>query len=379
MDKPPLAIYVHWPYCARICPYCDFNVYKQRADSGLVEAIRADLIAWRDWSGAREIISVHFGGGTPSLMQGEDIGAVLKQIDDLWGLPDGAEIGLEANPNNAAIEKLDAFKAGGISSLSLGVQSFHDPALKQLGRDHDGRAAEQAITAALSRFRSISADLIFGWHGQTDDLLAADLDRLLSFDLPHISAYQLTIEDGTAFAKAEARGKTQAVDNDRSADFYEYVSEHLSHSGYEQYEVSNYARAGHRSRHNMAYWQGHDYVGVGPGAHGRMTVDGIRYASIAALRPKDYADHVSEQGQGFAAQEALSAQDWRDEYLLMGLRIKEGLSETKLNMIYSDEELIRRVDIFTDDGYLQRSGDRIFVTKKGRSLLNHITEKLLIG
>lgn len=379
MDKPPLAIYVHWPYCARICPYCDFNVYKQRADSGLVEAICADLIAWRNWSGPRDITSVHFGGGTPSLMSGNDIGKILKQVDDLWGLPDRAEIGLEANPNNAAIEKLDAFKAGGINRLSLGVQSFHDPALKQLGRDHNGATARAAIIAALSRFRSISADLIFGWHGQTDDLLDQDLTHLLSLKLDHISTYQLTIEEGTAFAKAEARDDIQAVDNDRSADFYENISERLSRSGYKQYEVSNFSKLGHRSKHNMIYWLGGDYVGVGPGAHGRMTVDNIRYATIAALRPKDYADHVLQQGRGFASREALSAQEWREEYLLMGLRIKDGLSEEKLNAIYADKELMRRVEDFINDGYLQRSGSHISVTNKGRPLLNHLTEKLLVG
>ena len=175
MAKTPLAIYVHWPYCARICPYCDFNVYKQKTDETLLGAICQDLKGWREWSGPREIISVHFGGGTPSLMRGVDIAAVLKTIDDLWGLPEGAEIGLEANPNNAATAKLDAFKAAGINRLSLGVQSFHDVALKQLGRDHDGAAARTAITAAVERFPSISADLIFGWHGQTEELLRADI------------------------------------------------------------------------------------------------------------------------------------------------------------------------------------------------------------
>ena len=218
MAKTPLAIYIHWPYCARICPYCDFNVYKQKTDETLLGAICQDLKGWREWSGLREIISVHFGGGTPSLMRGADIAAVLKTIDDLWGLPEGAEIGLEANPNNAATAKLDAFKVAGINRLSLGVQSFHDAALKQLGRDHDSAAARIAIAQAVERFPSISADLIFGWRGQTEELLRADIQALLDLNVSHISTYQLTIEDGTAFAKAEARGDVQAVDNDQSAD-----------------------------------------------------------------------------------------------------------------------------------------------------------------
>jgi len=242
MPNAPLAIYIHWPYCARICPYCDFNVYKQRKDDGLTNAIINDLTAWRDRSGPREIISVHFGGGTPSLMTGDDIARILKQIDALWGLPLTAEVGLEANPNNAAIEKLDVFKAAGINRLSLGVQSFHDGALKQLGRDHDGAAGARAVDAAVARFAYVSADLIFGWQGQTQADLTADLDRLLSSGVPHISTYQLTIEAGTAFARAEARGDIQSVDSDRSADFYSDVCERLLDVGFEHYEVSNFAK-----------------------------------------------------------------------------------------------------------------------------------------
>ena len=330
MAKTPLAIYVHWPYCARICPYCDFNVYKQKTDETLLGAICQDLKGWREWSGPREIISVHFGGGTPSLMRGADIAVILNTIDDLWGLPEGAEIGLEANPNNAATAKLDAFKAAGINRLSLGVQSFHDPALKQLGRDHDGAAARIAIAQAVERFPSISADLIFGWRGQTEELLRADIQALLDLNVSHISTYQLTIEDGTAFAKAEARGDVQAVNDDQSADFYDLVHKQLSGAGFEHYEISNFAKAGHRSQHNLAYWRGLDYVGAGPGAHGRLTVDGQRFATIAALRPDDYSARVKAKGLGAQTKEALSAEDRFDEYVLMGLRITDGLDLAKL-------------------------------------------------
>jgi len=379
MDKTPLAIYVHWPYCARICPYCDFNVYKQRRDTGLVHAICLDLKAWRDWSGPREIISVHFGGGTPSLMQEEDIAAILAAVDDLWGLSERAEIGLEANPNNAAIDKLDGFKAGGINRLSLGVQSFHDPALKQLGRDHDANAARSAVSAAIKRFRSVSADLIFGWAGQTQTILQADLETLLSFGLPHISTYQLTIEDGTAFSKSETRGDKQAVGEDQSADFYNIVTQSLVADGFEAYEISNFAQQAHRSQHNLAYWQGHDYVGVGPGAHGRLTVEGIRYATIAAMRPEHYTDHVTLHGYGYDQKERLSREAQRDEYVMMGLRIKEGISLSRLTAIFPDENLAERAAPLIASGHLEYSGERLFVTDMGRPLLNHITEKLLVG
>lgn len=377
MDKSPLAVYVHWPFCARICPYCDFNVYKQKSDDRLAEAICSDLKAWRAWSGPRNITSVHFGGGTPSLMTGGEIAAILQSIDQLWGLPSSAEIGLEANPNNAAIAKLNAFKAAGINRLSMGVQSFHDPALRQLGRDHDADAARQAIEAAVSRFASVSADLIFGWLGQTENLLRADLSMLLSSGVQHISTYQLTIEEGTAFAKAEARGDIQAVDDDRSADFYDLVRNQLSGAGYEHYEISNFAKPEHRSRHNLAYWKGHDYVGVGPGAHGRLTKDEARFATIAAMRPAAYKSSILESGLGIETRETLSLSAQRDEYVMMGLRIKEGICFNRLTELGGKDVLIRAQDLI-DSGYLQMSGNRLFVTPQGRPLLNHITEKILV-
>jgi len=375
----PLAVYIHWPYCARICPYCDFNVFKQRRDDGLVGAIMADLSAWRDWSDARIVTSVHFGGGTPSLMSGTDIAAILNHIDQLWGLGDGAELGLEANPNNSAIDKLEAFKAAGLNRLSFGIQSFNEEALKQLGRDHDGISARAALDRALPLFSSISADLIFGWHGQTLSDLKTDLDIALSAGVPHLSAYQLTIEEGTAFAKAQARGEPRAVGDDQSADLYDYVQERLTVDSFIHYEVSNFAKQGHQSRHNLAYWQGHDYVGVGPGAHGRLTHKGQRFATIAAMRPNDYKSRVKAAGLGITEKDALTNEAWRDEYVLMGLRITDGISLTRLNAIYPDPHFDAAVTSFAQEGYLLIKGDRLFTAPKGRAVLNHITEKLLAG
>ncbi len=377
--KPPLAVYIHWPYCARICPYCDFNVYKQRVDKGLVSAIMDDLSQWRAWSGARNVSSVHFGGGTPSLLRGEDIGAILDHVDKLWGLSADAECGLEANPNNAAIEKLTAFKFAGLNRLSFGIQSFHDAALQQLGRDHDSRVAKAALEAATVLFDSVSADLIFGWHGQTQDILAHDLTLALNAGACHVSAYQLTIEDGTAFAKAEARGARRAVDNDLSADLYDHVQTQLLAAGFTHYEVSNFAKPGHESAHNLAYWRGHDYVGVGPGAHGRMTVKGQKYATIAEMRPDAYRACVQKTKRGFVQAEVLTAEAARDEYVLMGLRISCGLSLTRVNEIYPDPKFDRAMAVLIDAGYLQRENERLFAAPKGRMILNHVTEKLLAG
>ena len=374
-----LAVYIHWPYCARICPYCDFNVYKQKTDAGLTPSILSDLKGWREWGGPRDVSSIHFGGGTPSLMSAEDISKTISQIKNLWGLNEACEIAIEANPHDADDAKWKAYREAGINRLSLGVQSFHDPALKLLGRDHDAAAARDALKLAIDIFPSVSLDIIFGWAGQSEALLQADLDIALSSGAQHISTYQLTIEEGTAFAKAEARGDIKAVDSDKSADFYDLVRERLITKGFEHYEVSNFARPGHRSQHNLAYWQGRDYVGVGPGAHGRMTVEGTRYATVAAMRPKDYQDKVEAIGLGIAEKEALSPTAWAEEYLLMGLRIEEGISLSRFEEILGEELSKAMINDLVESGLILLEGDKLKTTSDGRLLLNTVTEKLLVS
>ena len=374
-----LAVYIHWPYCARICPYCDFNVYKQKTDAGLTPSILSDLKGWREWGGPRDVSSIHFGGGTPSLMSAEDISKTISQIKNLWGLNEACEIAIEANPHDADDAKWKAYREAGINRLSLGVQSFHDPALKLLGRDHDAAAARDALKLAIDIFPSVSLDIIFGWAGQSEALLQADLDIALSSGAQHISTYQLTIEEGTAFAKAEARGDIKAVDSDKSADFYDLVRERLMAEGFEHYEVSNFAKPSHHSQHNLAYWQGRDYVGVGPGAHGRMTVEGTRYATIAEMRPKDYQDKVQATGLGIVEKEALSPTAWAEEYLLMGLRIEEGISLARFKEISGGKLSSEIIQEFVENNLLTQVGDKIKATSQGRLLLNSITEKLLVS
>ena len=373
-----LAIYIHWPYCARICPYCDFNVYKQKVDAGLTPSILTDLAGWREWSGPREVSSIHFGGGTPSLMSAEDITNVISKVSALWGLGETCEIAIEANPHDADATKWKAYRAAGINRLSLGVQSFHDPALKLLGRDHNADEARAALALAVDIFPSVSLDIIFGWTGQTEDLLKADLDIALASGAQHISTYQLTIEEGTAFAKAEARGDIKAVDSDKSADFYDLVRERLIAEGFNHYEVSNFAKSSHRSQHNLAYWQGRDYVGVGPGAHGRLTVEGTRYALIAEMRPQAYQDKVAATGLGLAEKETLSRTAWAEEYLLMGLRIDEGISMSRFKNISGQGLPHITIIELSEDKFIFRDGDRLKVTAKGRFLLNVITQTLLV-
>ena len=352
-----LGVYVHWPYCARICPYCDFNVHRARGyDAGMVEAILADLAQQRELTGARRVESLHFGGGTPSLMAPRDVARVVDAVDGLWGLE--GEVGLEANPKTGVDAK--ALRDAGVNRLSFGVQSFHDPALALLGRDHSGAEAVRAVEDALAVIGDVSVDLIFGWAGQTAALWEADLERALGLGVPHVSAYQLTVEPGTAFAKAEARGREMAVDGDASAELYDLAEARLTAAGFDHYEVSNYAR-GKRSAHNSRYWRGGDYVGAGPGAHGRITVEGERFATETPRRPADYRAGPRPE------LEALSAEDVRVERLLMGLRLREGVRLSE----------VEPVDVSGLDGLVEVEGGRLRATPDGWRVLDRVIAELL--
>ena len=378
MDNAPLAVYIHWPYCARICPYCDFNVYKRKPDDGLMAAILTDLSYWRDRSGPRQITSIHFGGGTPSLLRPDQIRAVIDQVDQLWGV-DNIEIALEANPNDAPNGDYKPFAKAGINRLSLGVQSFDDDGLKKLGRDHSADQAINVIDQALDVFPSVSADLIFGWSDQSRQSLERDLDILLEKGVHHFSTYQLTIEAGTAFAIAEARGDRRAIDPDKSAEFYDYIRDRLCASGFDHYEVSNFARASHQSQHNLAYWRAHDYVGVGPGAHGRLTLGDKKEATIAYMRPGQYKEQIKQNGHGIETRDLLTSQERAEEYLLMGLRIEAGIS-LKTYSQYADQPLDESLMAeLAEMGFLVRNDDHLKMTTSGRLVLDHITERLLVG
>jgi len=240
-----LAIYVHWPFCSRICPYCDFNVYKKKDETNLIPAILTDLSFWREWTGPRSVTSVHFGGGTPSLMSAEDIYSVISRIKSLWNLKLSCEITLEANPADMNKERWEGYAKSGVNRLSLGVQSFYDIALKNLGRDHNSAEAKSSIELAKNIFPSVSIDLIFGWKGQDERLLHNDITEAIKSGVDHISTYQLTIEEGTAFHKSEIRGNKKSVTPDQSADFYDTIVKNLIAAGFEHYEVSNFAKPSH--------------------------------------------------------------------------------------------------------------------------------------
>lgn len=375
-----IGLYIHWPYCARICPYCDFNIYKNKAgaEAQLVKAMLADMRHWREMSGPRTLVSIHFGGGTPSLLAAANVQKFIETAQNLWSPERDLEIGLEANPKDINEKALTAWRRAGIERLSIGVQSFDDQALQFLGRDHDGQTARRVLELATHIMPRVSADLIYGFTNQTPDMLRADLQIALDSGVSHISTYQLTIEQKTAFGQAEKRGINKAVHSDASADLFEQVISTLGENGFDQYEVSNFAEGETaKSRHNLLYWQGGDYAGIGPGAHGRLTADGKRRATIAALKPKDYVARVLEYSHGIAEQETLSPDAWAEEYLLMGMRISQGISLGRYKQISGHGLNLETIAQYEKAGLLRKTGNQLTATPKGRMVLDTLCHELL--
>jgi putative oxygen-independent coproporphyrinogen III oxidase len=370
------GVYIHWPYCARVCPYCDFNVYAAKARDGgpLLEAILADLSSWRAASGRRQVDTIFFGGGTPSLLSGADIARLIARIDDLWGFAGRPEITLEANPDDAA--RFADFAAAGVDRLSLGVQSFDDAALGFLGRTHSAADALEALKAARGKFRSLSLDLIYALPGQSAAAWRGDLSAALKLGADHLSLYELTIEPGAAFARAVKRKDWAPLADDDAADLYELTQELTEAAGCPAYEISNHARsAEHQSRHNRIYWRSGDWVGVGPGAHGRLTAEGARIASEAEEKPGAYLARVREHGLGFAAPERLSALAQARERLAMGLRLVEGFAPgdlAELGLALDPAALAETIDL----GLVLSAGGLITLTAKGRLAADRVTMML---
>ncbi|HEY5411955.1 MAG TPA: radical SAM family heme chaperone HemW, partial [Caulobacteraceae bacterium] len=334
-DAEPLAVYVHWPYCARICPYCDFNVVRDRGrteqQAMLAGAILADLQGHRALTGPRRLVSIYLGGGTPSLMPPEWAEAIIGMARDLWPTEGSVEVTLEANPTDAEAGRFAAFADAGVNRLSLGVQAIDDQALAFLGRNHTAKEGIRAAAIARTAFPRLSLDLIYARPGQTPWAWAAELETATALGAEHLSPYQLTIETGTAFGRAVGRGQWTPPDPDTAAAMYEVTQEVLSARGFEAYEVSNHASGeAARSQHNLAYWRGSDYVGVGPGAHGRLALDGVRTAVRAAARPADYIQAVRASDVGWAERESLSRRQVAEERLLTGLRTHEGVALAEL-------------------------------------------------
>ncbi len=381
--RSKLGVYVHWPYCARICPYCDFNVFRARGREAeaaeLARAIVSDLEAQRAITGPRELVSVFFGGGTPSLMEPDWVADIVGAATRLWTPAPDLEVSLEANPTDVEAGRFAGLVDAGVNRLSLGLQSLDDAALRFLGRNHDAAEGRRAAETAARLFPRLSLDLIYALPDQTPQAWAEALRTAVALGAEHISPYQLTIEEGTAFDRAVRRGLFVPPGDEAGADLYDATQAVLEAEGFEAYEVSNHARGeAARSRHNLVYWTGVDYLGVGPGAHGRITVDGARVATEAADRPADYIARVAAAGTGFAARETLTVVQAAEERLLSGLRIRNGVGFGDVSALGLSPEapVVRRL---IEMGLLADDTQRLRATRDGRRLLNAVTSELVLG
>lgn len=367
-----LAVYVHWPFCAAICPYCDFNVHKDRgADAGKwARALTAELAYWAGLTPGRRVASLYFGGGTPSLAPLAVIEEVIGAAARLWGFGEDPEITLEANPADA--RRFADIRAAGVNRLSLGVQSFDDTALKFLGRDHDGRAGRAAIDAALGAFPRVSADFIYALPSQTVSQWTEELAAALATGLQHLSLYQLTVEPGTAFDRQVLKGRWTPADDGACADLFDAAQEITTAAGIPAYEISNHAAPGHRSRHNQAYWRQDDYLGIGPGAHGRVTISGARRATETARAPESYLMRIETDGHALTLVEALTEADARIEKFAMGLRTIDGAEAGAADFAAFGA----RAEALIAEGFLRREGARLVATADGRRLLNAVLARL---
>ena len=370
------GVYVHWPYCARICPYCDFNVYaaKARDTTPLYNAIIADLAGWRGRTGARRVDSIFLGGGTPSLMTGEQVRGIVDAVEQLWGLKPRADISLEANPDDR--ERFADFAAAGVNRLSLGVQSLDDARLKFLGRTHSADDALRSLEAARAHFGSTSIDLIYAQPGQTEDGWRTELSHALALGADHLSLYELTIEPGAAFAFSVKRKEWAPLDDERSAELYELTQSMTAAAGYDAYEISNHARGlSHRSVHNSIYWTSGDWVGVGPGAHGRVTLGKERWAIEAARKPGEYLQLVKRNGLGWMGVEMLDDLAHARERVAMGLRAEAGFRVADLHELGQMPDAMRVAELVRQ-GMLATKDDRIALTRAGRLLADRIASEI---
>ncbi len=378
------GIYVHWPFCMAKCPYCDFNSYvRGEVDHAtwaraLVSELEhmADL---RPSSGDNgPATSIFFGGGTPSLMDPRTVDMVISAVARLWGCADDIEITLEANPTSVEANKFKAFRAAGVNRLSIGIQALDDKALKALGRLHSVEEALVAYELARATFPRISFDLIYARAHQTPKAWEAELARALDLAADHLSLYQLTLEPGTPFFELHSKGALKLPDEEASAEMFEITQRLCAAAGLAAYEVSNHAGPGAESRHNLTYWRMGDYVGVGPGAHGRLTIDHKRFATETICSPELWLGAVKEKGSGIDQHTEVSPQSCGEEYLLMAMRLDEGVSLKRFEMLSGAAFDRSKATALIDNGFLQIDGDRMKATPEGRLVLNPLIAELVI-
>jgi oxygen-independent coproporphyrinogen-3 oxidase len=379
-DDAGFGVYVHWPFCASKCPYCDFNSHVRAGgidEPRFLSAFLKELEHWAALAPSRTVTSIFFGGGTPSLMSADTVGAVLDAVARHWLVEPGAEITLEANPSSVEAGRFRGYRAAGINRVSLGVQSLDDGQLRALGRLHTSAEARAAIDVAAGTFERFSFDLIYARSGQTIDAWRTELGQALGLVGRHLSLYQLTIEQGTPFAALHARGKLVVPDSEAASALYELTQEMTERAGLPAYEISNHAAPGEESRHNLTYWRYGEYAGIGPGAHGRVVVDGVRRATSTERNPEQWATLVEAGGHGIIEDVALSGAEEADEALLMGLRLTEGIDLSRLAARTGSRPRHGAIEELAELQLLERFGtDRVRATPLGRLVLNEVVLRL---
>lgn len=373
------ALYIHWPFCLKKCPYCDFNSHVRDGveTAAWQAALLADMRHEAALAGDEPLESIFFGGGTPSLMPPSLVAALLEEAQRLWGFTPDIEVTLEANPSSVEAARFAAIADAGVNRVSLGIQALDDAALRFLGRLHDVREGLAALETAQRRFARVSFDLIYARPGQTVEEWDAELSRALAFGTEHLSLYQLTIEPGTRFATDVRQGAFVPLDDDPAADLFALTRERTVAAGLPPYEVSNHARPGAESRHNLAYWRYRDYCGIGPGAHGRRA----NAATTRHRKPENFLAAISRNGHGMAEERPLAPREQAGEALLMGLRLAEGIFPPELARRFglAETELLdyERAAFLEQIGLLWRAGARIGVTHRGMPVLDAILGDLV--
>lgn len=378
--EPGFGIYIHWPFCAAKCPYCDFNshVRHQKVDQvRFTAAFLQEMERMRALSGPKTVTSIFLGGGTPSLMDPSTVGALLDGVAKYWTMPRGIEITMEANPTSVEADRFRGYRAAGVNRVSLGVQALNDADLKFLGRMHSVEDALKAVKLAREIFPRMSFDLIYARPNQTIAAWDEELKQAISYAVDHLSLYQLTIEEGTPFYGLHKAGKIITPDEEHAAQLYEATQEITAREGLPAYEVSNHARPGAESRHNLTYWRYGDYAGIGPGAHGRLTRGHDKMATVTEKHPETWLEKVEQSGDGMIEQDLLGSDEQSDELLLMGLRLREGVDLARWQQLSGRDPDPEREQFLLEHGFIERLGNsRLRCTPKGMLVLDAVVADL---
>jgi putative oxygen-independent coproporphyrinogen III oxidase len=379
-DAPAFGVYIHWPFCLSKCPYCDFNSHVRHAaidEARFVRAFAAEIAATAARVPRRAVSTIFFGGGTPSLMQPATVGAVIEAVARHWSIAPDVEVTLEANPTSVEARRFRGFRSAGVNRVSLGVQALDDRALKELGRLHSAQEALEAVAIARSIFDRYSFDLIYARPGQAPQAWAAELRCAIAEAGEHLSLYQLTIERDTPFAALHAAGKLVLPDDAIARALYDTTQSVCASAGLPAYEISNHARPGAECRHNLIYWRGYEYAGIGPGAHGRLDIAGERHATATEKEPQNWLMRVESFGHGVVSDEALTREQIADEFLLMGLRLAEGIDVARYARLASRPLDPRRLALLREQGAIETTtSGRLRLTLAGFALLDAVVADL---